>query len=165
VMWKRFAGAAPNVTRLNDEDLEAQYHLRWFNKLPSNVTEVIDKNKGIVLRKVQSGVLDRKGEEYQFSAWDAIHWLLDFSTCTGPEEAAEMAGQFVRYGMITLVSDKSKTREGNVIVTVRAGGAGGGAGAPMVCPNTSPDSYFSANEKPLNSKKQSSEGHPKPYTK
>jgi hypothetical protein len=130
VLWKRFAGASPNVTKLNEDDLQSQYNIRWFTKTNLSASEIVDKAAGIVLRKVPG---EKKGtEEFQFPAVSAVDWLLDFSTCTGPEEAAEMAAQFVRYGMITLSSEKGKTKEGNLIVTVKAGGAGGGSGAIMV---------------------------------
>jgi hypothetical protein len=95
------------------------------------MTEDLDWSLGLPLRKFPSA--DKKiGDEYHFSAVSAADWLCDYSTCVGVDEASELAGHFVRYGLITLVSDKGKVKENNVVVTVRAGGAGGGAGALMV---------------------------------
>ena len=48
------------------------------------------------------------------------------------EETAEMAAQFVRFGLVTLVSDKRKNNDSAIIFTVR--GAAGGANATIaVC--------------------------------
>lgn len=130
VLFRRFIGREPNTTKLSDDDLQQQYHARWYNKVAAT-TEELDWSLGLPLRKFPSA--DKKiGDEYHFSAVSATDWLCDYSTCVGVDEASELAGQFVRYGLITLVSDKGKVKENNVVVTVRAGGAGGGAGAVMV---------------------------------
>lgn len=130
VLFRRFIGREPNTTKLSDDDLQQQYHARWYNKAAAT-TEELDWSLGLPLRKLPSA--DKKiGDEYHFSAVSATEWLCDYSTCVGVDEASELAGQFVRYGLITLVSDKGKVKENNVVVTVRAGGAGGGAGAVMV---------------------------------
>jgi hypothetical protein len=130
VLFRRFIGREPNTTKLSDDDLQQQYHARWYSK-PAAMTEDLDWSLGLPLRKFPSA--DKKiGDEYHFSAVSAADWLCDYSTCVGVDEASELAGHFVRYGLITLVSDKGKVKENNVVVTVRAGGAGGGAGALMV---------------------------------
>lgn len=134
VLWRRFAGREPNVTRLNEEDLATQWQSRYYNKsvIPKGGEEV-DFAVGIVLRKYAG--LDKKvgaADEFHFAAISGIEWLLDYTTCVGPDEAAEMGAQFVRYGLIVLVSDKGKVKENNLIATVQGGESGGGAGAVMV---------------------------------
>jgi hypothetical protein len=60
-----------------------------------------------------------------FSAVTALEWLCDFTSVVGREEAAEMAAQFVRFGLITLVSDKLKNNDSAIIFTVRGAAPGG----------------------------------------
>ena len=60
-----------------------------------------------------------------FAALAALEWLCDFSSVVGREEAAEMAAQFVRFGLITLVSDKRKNNDSAIIFTVRGSAPGG----------------------------------------
>ncbi|KAA1466015.1 regulator of G protein signaling superfamily [Dentipellis sp. KUC8613] len=54
-----------------------------------------------------------------------LEWLCDFTSVVGREEAAEMAAQFVRFGLITLVSDKRKNNDSAIIFTVRGTAPGG----------------------------------------
>ena len=67
-----------------------------------------------------------------FAAVTALEWLCDFTSVIGREEAAEMAAQFVRFGLITLVSDKRKNNDSAIIFTVR-GAAGGANSTISVC--------------------------------
>ena len=53
-----------------------------------------------------------------------LEWLCDFTSVVGREEAAEMAAQFVRFGLITLVSDKRKNNDSTIIFTVRGSAPG-----------------------------------------
>lgn len=123
VLFKRFVGKSPNITRLSDEVLYEQYFYRSHNK-GAPPQDAPDRTLGIVVR-----VKDR---EFQFNAMMAIDWLLDFTTVIGIEEASEVLAHFVRYGFIQLVNDRTRARDHSVVVTVRDGGAGGGAGALMV---------------------------------
>lgn len=133
VLFRRFLGREPNVSGLSDDDLLAQYHSRPHAKAPAlPPNETCDRTVGLIVRKIQACSEDKTRTEYHFTASSAVDWLCDFTTIVGLDEAAEVAGQFVRYGYISLVSDKGKNKEGDVVVTVRAGGAGGGAGALMV---------------------------------
>ena len=132
VLWRRFIGRDPNVSRLTDEELLAQKHARWFAKSNIPPEKQADRSIGIIVRKVSVGTEKKPAEEYQFPAWSAIEWLCEFTTCVCPEEAADLAAQFVRYGYIALVSDKGRFGQGNLLRTVKVGGAGGGAGAVMV---------------------------------
>ncbi|SGY33107.1 BQ5605_C002g01449 [Microbotryum silenes-dioicae] len=44
-----------------------------------------------------------------FLSTHGIDWLVDYSTCCCREEAGELMAHFVRYGLITLYLDRSKT--------------------------------------------------------
>ncbi|KAK8864196.1 hypothetical protein IAR55_001442 [Kwoniella newhampshirensis] len=133
VLYRRFAGREPNLTRLNEDELQAYYHSRFYMKAPPLPPgETLDRANGMIVRKVAaSGEKKEAPDEYWFSALSAIDWILDYTSATGADEAADILGQFVRYGLIILVSDKGRVKEGNMVVTVRAGGAGGGAGGIM----------------------------------
>lgn len=47
--------------------------------------------------------------KHVFGSATAIDWLCDHSTCTCRDEAAEILAHFVRFGFITLASDKNRT--------------------------------------------------------
>lgn len=128
VIWRRVAGAQPNITKLTEDELGQQMLSRWFNK-PLKLEE-INVEDGLVVRKVLKE--DKKGEEFHFTAMGLTGWLIDFTSCSGLDEAAELAGHLVRYGLISLVHDRGKVKDHNFVASVKAGGAGGGAGAMMV---------------------------------
>ncbi|KAI9639533.1 regulator of G protein signaling domain-containing protein [Dioszegia hungarica] len=142
VLFRRFAGKEPNVAKVSEEELAQQYLQRWYSK-PSEKSgggEELDRGLGVPVRKMIGA---DKREEFHFTANNAMLWLLDFTTAVGMDEASEMAAQFVRYGLIALVSDKGRVKEGNVIASVRGGGAGGGTGAIMT------EGEFRATEKAI----------------
>ncbi|BEI84110.1 hypothetical protein CcaverHIS002_0407140 [Cutaneotrichosporon cavernicola] len=145
VLFRRFVGREPNVSRLMDDELMAQYHSRPHARAPPLPPgEECDRTLGVIVRRLPPPATDKKrGDEYHFSALQAVDWMCDFTTIIGVDEAAEVLGQFARYGFISLVSDKSKVKESNVVVQVRAGGAGGGAGALM------PEAEFRATDKAI----------------
>ncbi len=134
VLWRRLVGRDPNVSRLSDDELVAQKSMRWYNvKGSSNPADEVDRSIGIVLREIPiPSSSDKPGVEYQFPAWSVIDWMCQFSTCMGPDEAADLGAHFVRYGLISLVSDKGRVKEGNIIATVHSGGTGSAAGEVMV---------------------------------
>jgi hypothetical protein len=109
-LFRRFAGRQPNYTNPNG---------------PGNVfTKYSERAKGIQLHdyveKAQPMV--GKGQQlhkYCFTAVNALEWLCDFTSIVGREEAAEMAAQFVRFGLVTLVSDKRKNNDSGIVYTVR----------------------------------------------
>lgn len=111
-LFRRFVGRAPNYPPDNFETLEPfqKYHERAKGVA---LMDFPDKNN-----KVQ--VLQKNC----FAAVTALEWLCDFTSVIGREEAAEMAAQFVRFGLITVVSDKRKNNDSAIIFTVR-GAAGG----------------------------------------
>jgi hypothetical protein len=136
VIWRRFVGQTPNVTTLNDDDIEAQINSRWFAKSAIAPGTEFDRSVGQLLRKSPIPASERKTtgmtDEYTFGGMSAVDWLCEFSTAAGPDEAGDILAQFVRYGFITLQSDKGKPKDSDMIFTAKAGGAGGGAGAAMV---------------------------------
>lgn len=129
VIWRRVAGPKPNLTKLTEDELSTQLLSRWFNK-PQKMEE-INVEDGLIVRKVAKEEKS-KGDEYHFTALSLTNWLIDFTSCGGIDEAAELAGHLVRYGLISLVHDRGRPREHNYIASVKAGGAGGGAGAMHV---------------------------------
>jgi len=130
VIWRRVAGVSPNMTKLTDDELQQQLLSRWFNK-PVKLEE-LNVEDGLVVRKVQKD--DKKGDEFHFTALGLTNWLTEFTSCGGLDEAAELSGHLVRYGLISLVHDRGKVKDHNMVISVKAGGAGGGAGAMMVGP-------------------------------
>lgn len=145
VIWRRIVGNSPNVTALSDDDITAQMHSRWYAKSAIAPGTEFDRAVGLLLRKTPIPITERKGsgpvDEYTFHAWSAIDWLCEFTTAAGPDEAGDVLAQLVRYGFITLHSDKGKPRDSDMIFSARAGGAGGAAGAAMVSSSRSKWSF------------------------
>ncbi|OCH95870.1 regulator of G protein signaling [Obba rivulosa] len=112
-LFRRFVGRQPNfLPEHPDPDPYKRYHERARGIA---VTDVIDRTSGKV----------PVTHKHCFAAVTALEWLCDFTSVIGREEAAEMAAQFVRFGLIILVSDKRKNNDSAIIFTVR-GAAGGG---------------------------------------
>lgn len=59
-----------------------------------------------------------------FNSVSAIDWLVDYSTCCCREEAGELMAHFVRYNLIALYSDRSKTSDRVSAAEVRGTGSG-----------------------------------------
>jgi len=118
VLFRRFVGRHPNYpTQLstNPPDAFQEYH---------------ERSKGVPLMDVQERAQPLLGKatvmhKHCFAAVSALEWLCDFTSVVGREEAAEMAAQFVRFGLITLVSDKRKNNDSAIIFTVRGSAPGG----------------------------------------
>ncbi|KAI5981884.1 regulator of G protein signaling domain-containing protein [Pisolithus marmoratus] len=89
--------------------------------------EYNERAKGIHLSNIQERTPGKPivTNKYCFSAVSALEWLCDFTSVVGREEAAEMAAQFVRFGLIVLVSDKRKNNDSAIIFTVRGSAPGG----------------------------------------
>ena len=122
-LFRRFSAREPNYPPPSNQnlDLTAAYH---------------ERAKGIQLMDVTDRQSSSSGRtvthRYCFAALAALEWLCDFTSVVGREEAAEMAAQFVRFGLITLVSDKRKNNDSAIIFTVR-GSAPGGNSPVSVC--------------------------------
>lgn len=136
VVWRRFVGREPNVSNLNEDDIDAQIQSRFYAKSSIAPGTEIDRSVGLILRKNPVSSAERKSsgvlDEYTFPAVSAVDWLCEYSTAAGPDEAGEVMAQFVRYGFISLHSDKGKPKDTDMIFIAKAGGAGGAAGAIMV---------------------------------
>ncbi|KAI0092553.1 regulator of G protein signaling [Irpex rosettiformis] len=113
-VFRRFVGRQPNYLPTNFDSLNGfdKYNERSNGVALMDVTEKAAIGKPAVTHK------------NCFSAVSGLEWLCDFTSVIGREEAAEMAAQFVRYGLITLVSDKRRNNDSAIIFTVR--GAPGG---------------------------------------
>jgi DNA-binding PadR family transcriptional regulator len=114
-LFRRFAGRQPNyVDPDKNKDPFVSHH---------------ERSKGIALFDGSARDIGRtitnKDVKYCFAAVTALEWLCDFTSVVGREEAAEMAAQFVRFGLITLVSDKRKNNDSAIIFTVRGSAPGG----------------------------------------
>ncbi|KAH9950099.1 regulator of G protein signaling [Amylocystis lapponica] len=118
-LFRRFVGRQPNYPPEFMETFDAfqRYH---------------ERAKGVALMDVSdrpSGIKAPVTYKNCFAAVTALEWLCDFTSVIGREEAAEMAAQFVRFGLITLVSDKRKNNDSAIIFTVR--GAAGAANSTI----------------------------------
>ncbi|KDQ20627.1 hypothetical protein BOTBODRAFT_101045 [Botryobasidium botryosum FD-172 SS1] len=117
-LFRRFAGRSPNYTSETpspQQDPGVEYHER-SKGIP--LTDIHDKPPNPLIRGSSQPV------KYCFTAVTGLEWLCDFTSIVGRDEAAEMAAHFVRFGFITLVSDKRKGSESAVIFTVRGSGNG-----------------------------------------
>lgn len=109
-LFRRFAGTSPNyMPDTQGLDVKECHKLRA---------------QGIPLMDVperSTGLIGRSGSTLKacFQAVTAMEWLCDFTSIVGRDEAAEMAAHFVRFGLITLVSDKRKGNDSAIIFTVR----------------------------------------------
>jgi hypothetical protein len=121
-LFRRFVGRQPNYPPQT-------------NGVPDAFARYNERSKGVSLMDVTDRAQALKGQSGHkncFAAVTALEWLCDFTSVVGREEAAEMAAQFVRFGLITLVSDKRKNNDSAIIFTVR-GSAPGGNSPVSVC--------------------------------
>ncbi|KAJ6627410.1 regulator of G protein signaling [Mycena sp. CBHHK59/15] len=116
-LFRRFVGRQPNYPPQTNAPQDA---FQRYN----------ERSKGVSLMDVTDRAQPLQGKSQQhhkccFAAVTALEWLCDFTSVVGREEAAEMAAQFVRFGLITLVSDKRKNNDSAIIFTVRGSAPGG----------------------------------------
>ncbi|KAJ3504739.1 hypothetical protein NLJ89_g7781 [Agrocybe chaxingu] len=116
-LFRRFVGRGPNVPPPADKPLDV---FQKYNERSKGiaVTDVTERAQPLLGRPAQV-------HKHCFAAVSALEWLCDFTSVVGREEAAEMAAQFVRFGLITLVSDKRKNNDSAIIFTVRGSAPGG----------------------------------------
>jgi hypothetical protein len=135
-LFRRFVGRQPNYSPLPGAQLDA---FQRYNERSKGVTlmEVTEKAQPLLGKAQQV-------HKYCFGAVTALEWLCDFTSVVGREEAAEMAAQFVRFGLIALVSDKRKNNDSAIIFTVR-GSAPGGNSPVSVCPSSFASNYLLIN--------------------
>jgi hypothetical protein len=128
-LFRRFVGRQPNFSPLPNAQLDP---FQRYN----------ERSKGVTLMEVTEKAQPLQGKSQQlhkfcFGAVTALEWLCDFTSVVGREEAAEMAAQFVRFGLIALVSDKRKNNDSAIIFTVRGSAPGGNS--PV---SVRPSSYY-----------------------
>lgn len=124
-LFRRFVGRSPNFPSATPS--------------PDPFQRYNERSKGVALMEVteRAQPLLGKGQQvhkYCFAAVTALEWLCDFTSVVGREEAAEMAAQFVRFGLITLVSDKRKNNDSAIIFTVRGSAPGGNSPVSVSLP-------------------------------
>lgn len=109
VIFRRFTGGRnPNYTvePHNARDTSVKPFIDSLRP-----AEGFDRSGGVELQDVteksKSGTLVVTRQV--FNAVSAIDWLVDYSTCCCREEAGELMAHFVRYGLVKLYLDRSKT--------------------------------------------------------
>ena len=122
-LFRRFVGRQPNYVPPSDKLLDA---FQKYNERSKGISlnDVAERARAQPAR-AQPVTKTQVQHKYCFAAVTALEWLCDFTSVVGREEAAEMAAQFVRFGLITLVSDKRKANEAAIIFTVRGSAPGG----------------------------------------
>jgi len=120
-LFRRFVGRSPNyVEETENQDPAIEYNQR---SLGIPLTDVVERAPQLI------GKGQLQTFKHCFLAVNALEWLCDFTSIVGRDEAAEMAAHFVRFGLITLLSDKRKTSDSAVIFTVRGTASGPNAAA------------------------------------
>ncbi|KAG8758805.1 hypothetical protein FRC14_007304, partial [Serendipita sp. 396] len=117
-LFRRFAGRSPNyVDEVAAENADPAVE---YNKRAAGIplTDVVERAPQLV------GKGPLQTFKHCFLAVNALEWLCDFTSIVGRDEAAEMAAHFVRFGLITLLSDKRKSSDSAVIFTVRGTATG-----------------------------------------
>lgn len=111
VVFRRFSGGRhPNYVAEPHSGRSSPTVYRPFldNVRPSST---FDRSAGVELQDVtdksKSGSLTIVKQV--FNSIGAIDWLVDYSTCCCREEAGELMAHFVRYGLVELHIDRSKT--------------------------------------------------------
>ncbi|CCA68134.1 probable Regulator of G-Protein Signaling Protein [Serendipita indica DSM 11827] len=116
-LFRRFAGRSPNYI---DEASQSDDPAVEYNQRSAGIplSDVVERAPQLI------GKGPLQTFKYCFLAVNALEWLCDFTSIVGRDEAAEMAAHFVRFGLITLLSDKRKTSDSAVIFTVRGTATG-----------------------------------------
>ncbi|GAA5901945.1 hypothetical protein JCM5296_006309 [Sporobolomyces johnsonii] len=110
VVFRRFAGGRhPNYVA-DVHDGRGPAIARPFLE-NVRVADSFDRGNGIELQdvteKTKTGTV--VVVKHVFSSVGAIDWLLDYSTCCCREEAGELMAHMVRYGLVALYVDRSRT--------------------------------------------------------
>ncbi|GAA5985167.1 hypothetical protein JCM5350_004256 [Sporobolomyces pararoseus] len=110
VVFKRFAGGRhPNYVSEQHEGKTPSLSRPFLENV--KVPEGFDRGNGCELQDVTEktktgGVVVTK---QVFSSTGAVDWLLDYATCCCREEAGELMAHMVRYGLVVLYADRSRT--------------------------------------------------------
>ncbi|KAJ8502026.1 hypothetical protein ONZ45_g11919 [Pleurotus djamor] len=107
-LFRRFAGSRPNYVPKKNGDQDP------FQKLH-------ERSKGIILKDFTTSGRSKTKHRCCFTAVSAMEWMCDFTSVVGREEAAEIAAQFCRFRLISLVSEDDRD-EDSIVFTVRGSG-------------------------------------------
>ncbi|GAA6058491.1 hypothetical protein JCM10212_006930 [Sporobolomyces blumeae] len=110
VVFRRFAGGRhPNYVAEPHESRQSNVTRPFLEN--ARPPEGFDRGNGCELQdvteKTKSGAVTIT--KMVFSSLGAIDWLLDYSTCCCREEAGELMAHMVRYGLVVLYADRSRT--------------------------------------------------------
>lgn len=124
VIFRRFAGGrVPNYT-VEAHDVRDTIVRPFVDNL--RPSDGFDRSGGVELQDVTEKA--KSGSiviiKQVFNAVGAIDWLVDYSTCCCREEAGELMAHFVRYGLVKLYLDRSKT--GDRVAAAEVKGASSG---------------------------------------
>ena len=125
-VFRRFAGGRnPNyISEPHDARSSSAVARPFVENLRPN--EGFDRSGGVELQDVsekgKSGAISVVKQVFNSVA--AIDWLVDYSTCCCREEAGELMAHFVRYGLVSLYADRTKTGDRVSAAEVRGTGTG-----------------------------------------
>lgn len=126
VVFRRFAGGRnPNYVSEPHDSRKAPVAAKAFVESVRQSAN-FDRSAGVELQDVSEK--NKSGGfvviKQVFNSVVAIDWLVDYSTCCCREEAGELMAHFVRYGLITLYADRSKTGDRVAAAEVEGTGVG-----------------------------------------
>jgi len=124
VVFRRFAGGRnPNYVSEQQEGRTSNVTRPFLEN--ARPPEGFDRGNGCelqdVVEKTKTGSV--VVTKQVFSSIGAIDWLLDYATCCCREEAGELMAHMVRYGLVALYADRSRTGD-RVTISEVAGNSG-----------------------------------------
>jgi len=124
VVFRRFAGGRhPNYVSEQQEGRTTTVTRPFLEN--ARPPEGFDRGNGCelqdVVEKTKTGSV--VVTKQVFSSIGAIDWLLDYATCCCREEAGELMAHMVRYGLVALYADRSRTGD-RVTISEVAGNSG-----------------------------------------
>ncbi|GAA97320.1 uncharacterized protein L969DRAFT_94380 [Mixia osmundae IAM 14324] len=122
-VFRRFSGGRhPNYMIDQLDPSRPPNSTKSWTETTKQQQELFDRSGGVefqdLTEKFTSG--DRVVVKHVFNSVDAVEWLGDFTTVCCREEAADLLAHFVRYGYISLFSDKSKSTDRVMLTEVLA---------------------------------------------
>lgn len=109
VLFRWFVGSQPNYPSNTKSTWHAGPH-----------SGLMDRTRGVLMTDVIHKVKGKEPFSHKncFSAVNALEWLCDFTSVVSRDESAEIGAQFVRFGLISLVTDSEKKEKNPIIVSV-----------------------------------------------
>ncbi|GAA5997285.1 GTPase-activating protein SST2 [Rhodotorula paludigena] len=120
VVFRRFAGGRnPNYVA-EQHDGRGPAMARPFLE-SVRLSDSYDRGNGVELQDVTEKA--KSGQvvvvKQVFASAHGVDWLLDYSTCCCRDEAGELLAHMVRYGLIVLYADRSRTGDRVTVVEVQ----------------------------------------------